>query len=227
MNTVVTSTESSSADAKRALLAERQRRFADLETRGIARAEMLQSDALGAGDRVLASGEALDRAGNEAVQRRTGRATAEDLRRLGLAPPRPVRGDSALPTADFGYTIPVDAALVEGLGSVSAAGIASRGLRFDSLRGAVVTVPADGRIAFAAPFRGQDGVVIIDHGGGMVSLLLGVASALPRGETVRRGQPLGRALGPVTVELRRDGRPISPAFIAASSVALSNGGNSR
>jgi hypothetical protein len=59
------------------------------------------------------------------------------------------------------------------------------------------------------------------------SLILGVASDRPRGTEVRRGEPLGRALGPIGVELRRDGVPISPAFIAASSVPLSNGGNSR
>ncbi len=87
--------------------------------------------------------------------------------------------------------------------------------------------PADGKIVFAAPFRGQDGVVIIDHGGGWTSLLLGVASEKPRGTKVRRGELLGRALGPIGVELRRNGVPVSPALIAASSVPLSNGGDNR
>jgi len=87
--------------------------------------------------------------------------------------------------------------------------------------------PADGTIAFAAPFRGEDGLVIIDHGGRWTSLLLGVASDRPRGTRVKRGEPLGRALGPVGVELRRGGVPVSPALIAASSVPLSNGGSSR
>ena len=90
-----------------------------------------------------------------------------------------------------------------------------------------VTVPADGTILFAAPFRNEDGVVIIDHGGGWTSLLLGVASDRPRGSQVQRGEPLGRALGTIGVELRRKGRPVSPALIAASSVPLSNGGKSR
>jgi septal ring factor EnvC (AmiA/AmiB activator) len=138
-----------------------------------------------------------------------------------------MRGDSPLPPGDFAYSLPVGAPLLDGLGSVDRSGIVSRGLSFATGRGAEVTVPADGTIAFAAPFRGNDGVVIIDHGGGWTSLLLGVASDRPRGTKVRRGEPLGRALGTIGVELRRNGRPISPALIAASSVPLSNGGNNR
>ena len=87
--------------------------------------------------------------------------------------------------------------------------------------------PADGEVVFAAPYRGQDGIVIIDHPDGWTSLLLGISSAKPKGSKVRRGEFLGRALGPLGVELRRDGVPVSPALIAASSVPLSNGGDNR
>ena len=224
-----------SADAARASLvgerdqlARRQQRFAALEAAAAAtRAATLQGEAFGAGDRVLASSENLDQARDDAARRRAGLASAAALLPLGLAPPRPVRGDAPLPAHDFAYSLPLDAPLVDGLGSVSPAGIASRGLRFGNARGAAVIAPADGKILFAAPYRGQDGIVIIDHGRGWTSLLLGVASKVPRGAAVRRGQPLGQALGPVGVELRQAGRPVSPAFIAASSIALSNGANSR
>ena len=223
-----------SADAARASLAgernqlaRRQQRFATLEAAAATRAATLQGEAFGAGDRVLASGENLDQAGDDAARRRAGLTSAAALLPLGLAPPRPVRGDAPLPAHDFAYSLPLDAPLVDGLGSVSPAGIASRGLRFGNARGAAVIAPADGKILFAAPYRGEDGIVIIDHGRGWTSLLLGVTSNVPRGAAVRRGQPLGRALGPVGVELRQAGRPVSPAFIAASSIALSNGANSR
>ena len=208
-------------------LTRRKQRFAELETTVAKRAARLAGEAFGAGDRVLASSEALEAAGNEAEARRSARTTAAALARLDFAPARPMRGDSALPPTDFPYSLPVAAPLIDGLGSVNRAGIISRGLRFDTPRGASVIVPADGKIAFAAPYRGQDGLVIIDHGHGWTSLLLGVASDRPRGTEVRRGEFLGRALGPIGVELRRDGRPISPAFIAASSVPLSNGDNNR
>jgi hypothetical protein len=91
--------------------------------------------------------------------------------------------------------------------------------------GAPVIVPADGKV-FAAPFGGQDGIVIIDHPGGWTSLLLGVASDKPCGSRSAAGV-LGRSLGPLGVELRRNGVPISPALIAASSVPLSNGSDNR
>lgn len=208
-------------------LARREQRFAELEAKAATRAARLSGEAFGAGDRVLASREALEAAGSEASERQSARAAASALVSLEFAPARPMRGDSALPATDFSYSLPVSARLADGLGSVNRAGIVSRGLRFDTDRGASVIVPADGKIVFAAPYRGQDGLVIIDHGKGWTSLLLGVASDRPRGTEVRRGEFLGRALGPVGVELRRDGRPISPAFIAASSVPLSNGGNNR
>jgi septal ring factor EnvC (AmiA/AmiB activator) len=224
----------SGADAARAelarnrnLLARRQQRFVELEDKATKRASQLAGEAFNVGDRVLASGEALDAAGSEAAARRSARSTAAALAGLDFAPARPMRGDSALPPSEFAYSLPVPDPLIDGLGSVNRAGIVSRGLRFDTARGAAIRVPADGKIVFAAPFRGQDGIVIIDHGKGWTSLFLGVASDQPRGAEVRRGDLLGRALGQIGVELRRDGVPISPAFIAASSVPLSNGGNSR
>jgi septal ring factor EnvC (AmiA/AmiB activator) len=69
-------------------------------------------------------------------------------------------------------------------------------------------------IRFSGPFRDYDGVLIIDHGGGWISLLVNVTSTLQPGEKVRRGDPVGRALGPLLVELSQNGRRISPALIA-------------
>jgi septal ring factor EnvC (AmiA/AmiB activator) len=211
----------------RRTLAERQQRFAALESKAAELASRLSGEALGAGDRVLASGETLSRAGIEAAERRTALRAAAEVAALGLAPARPMRGDSSLPALDIAYSLPAAATLTDGLGTISRSGIVSRGLRFDTSRGAAVIAPADGQILFAEPYRGQDGVVIIDHGNGWTSLLLAVASDKPKGTKVRRGEYLGRALGPVGVELRRNGLPISPALIAASSVPLSNGGDNR
>lgn len=211
----------------RKMLADRRRRFAALEAKAAARAAELASEAFGAGDRVLASDEAVAFAGSEAAERRAARAAAARVAALEFAPPRPMRGDSALPPSDFGYSLPVEALLTEGLGSVSRAGITSRGIRFATSRGVPVIVPADGTVTFAAPYRGQDGIVIIDHPDGWTSLLLGVSSQQPKGAKVRRGEVLGRTLGPLGVELRRHGVPVSPALIAASSVPLSNAGDYR
>ena len=208
-------------------LAKRRERFAELEAKASERAARLSGDAFGAGDRVLASDEALALASGEAAERQGARQVATRVARLDFAPARPLRGDSALPPQDFGYSLPVDAPLLSGLGTVDRAGIVSRGLRFNTGRGAPVIAPADGEVVFAAPFRGQDGIVIINHADGWTTLLLGVSSERPRGSKVRRGEFLGRTLGPLGVELRRNGVPISPALIAASSVPLSNSSESR
>ncbi len=213
--------------ASRKLLDQRRQKFAELEAAATDRASQLAGEAFGAGDRVLASDEVLALASSDAGARRSAQAVAARLADLDFAPARPMRGDSALPPSDFAYSLPVDAPLVEGLGSVNKAGISSRGLRFATLKGAAVIAPADGEIAFAAPFRGNDGIIVINHAGGRTSLLLGVSSEKPRGSKVRRGEFIGRALGPLGVELRLNGIPQSPALIAASSVPLSNGGNSR
>jgi septal ring factor EnvC (AmiA/AmiB activator) len=224
----------SQADAARAQLTKgreeltrRQQRFSELETKASERAERLAGKAFGAGDRVLASDEALALTASEAAEQRAARQVAARLAQENFAPARPMRGDSALPPVDFAYSLPSESPLLDGLGSVSRTGIASRGLKFATRRGTPVIAPADGKILFAAPYRGQDGIVIIDHRGGWTSLILGIASEKPKGSKVRRGEFLGRALGPLGVELRRDGVPVSPALIAASSVPLSNRGDNR
>jgi hypothetical protein len=54
-----------------------------------------------------------------------------------------------------------------------------------------------------------------------MTLLLNVASPLRAADRVRIGDSVGRALGPIGVELSQNGRQISPALIAGSSRTLS------
>jgi septal ring factor EnvC (AmiA/AmiB activator) len=113
--------------------------------------------------------------------------------------------------------------VVEGLANVDQSGVRARGITLSTSRGAPVTAPADGTVRFSGPFRDYDGVLIIDHGGGWMSLIVNVGSALRPGDRVALGQPVGRALGPLQVELSQNGRRISPALIAGSSQTLSKG----
>lgn len=202
---------------------DRQRaRFAELEQRALSRQATLSGQAFGAGDTTLVGGEALASLDDEAARRRAGQAAAHELALLDPLPPRPGAPEGQASTPPFAYQLPIDAAVVTGLGSVDANGVRSRGLMLRTGRGASILVPADGRIVFAGPYRRADGVVIIDHGGGWMSLLVNVATDLPKGSTVHRGDPLGRTLGPLQVELSKGGTNVSPAFIAASSAMLSN-----
>jgi murein hydrolase activator len=218
-----------SASAARTRLAEaraeletRQQRFAQLEAKAAEKAESLGAGAVGAGDVLVASTESEARILGEGTRRRAEIRLAAELGGLPAAPARPWAAKPAAPPIN--YMLPVAAPLSEGLGAVSDTGIRSRGLTLQAYRGAEVRVPADGTIAFAGAFRRHDGVVIIDHGRGWMSLLTGVRADRRKGERVGQGEPLGRAIGPVSVELSTNGRPVSAALIAGSSQLLSNRG---
>ena len=196
----------------------RQQAFAALEAKAGERAARLGVGVVGASDVLIASSESAARIRSEWERRRAELRLAADLGALPAAPPRP--GKAQLPRPPLQYQLPVAAKVVEGIGSVSDTGIRARGLTLQAYAGQDVLVPANGSIAFAGPFRRHDGVVIIDHGGGWMTLMTGVRTDLRKGDRVKLGKKLGRALGPVTVELSTNGSPVSAALIAGSSQLL-------
>ncbi len=108
------------------------------------------------------------------------------------------------------YRLPVAGPVLAGFGEPLPSGARSRGATIAARPGSLVVAPAPGRIAFAGLYRNYGAIAIIDHGGGQVSLVTGLASNIARiGDVVAGGGPLGRA-GPsgITVELRQDGRPV-------------------
>jgi len=115
------------------------------------------------------------------------------------------------------YRLPAVGNIVSGLGEVTASGLRSRGLTIETIAGAQVVAPADGRVAFAGPYRSYGTILIIEHDGGWTSLitdLVGLTVAV--GDELRQGEPVGRtgADNPrITVELRRDGKPIDIAAL--------------
>ena len=213
--------------ARRAELFDKQTRFAALEQAATRRAAGLRASAAGAEDQWLAGGESLldlrGAAEVEAEAKRSARRIAAEP----LASPRPVAPDSRPAAPPLAYTLPTRAAVIEGLGSVSAAGVRSRGIRFATPRGSALTAPAAGTVLFANAYREHDGVIVIDHGKGWTSVLIDVAPSVRRGQRVAAGAPLGRALGDVQLELRERGQPRSAALIAGSSGLLSNGRKTR
>ena len=198
--------------ARRAVLAGLEQRAAELaRTRG--------SQALGAGDVALVSEDRFVAVRQNAVSVAQSRKLANDLAALGPAPL--ATGDSG-PAPPFAYRLPAEAPVTSGMGAVSANGVRSRGITLATRRGTPLAVPASGTILFAGPFRDYDGVVIIDHGGGWKSVIVNAGSKLRKGMAVRMGDSLGVALGPVEVQLQREGNLSSPALIAGSSGVLSN-----
>jgi septal ring factor EnvC (AmiA/AmiB activator) len=209
--------------ASRDMLAQRKQEFAALEAQAMQLAASRGGEALGVGDVALARGEEAEQLSSEAQRSRDASAMGGALARMPAPRPRP-EGDHASPIAALRYQMPANAPVTEGLGSVASNGVRSRGLTLATARGAPVIVPATGVVRFAGPFRSYDSVVIIDHGGGWMSLLLNVSSQKHEGDRVTAGEPLGRALGRIGVELSRNGRHLSPALIAGSSQSLSKSG---
>jgi septal ring factor EnvC (AmiA/AmiB activator) len=208
-------------------LVNRRRQFAALEQRALRMASASGGQALSAGDVAIAAGENLERLRGSASGNRSALALAAALANAEPAPARPVGPDGQRPAPPFAYQLPASAAVTEGLDAVNASGVRSRGLTLATFRGAPVTSPAQGLVKFAGPFRDYDGILIIDHGHGWMSLIVNVATDLKPGERVAADQPVGRALGPIAVELSQNGRRISPALIAGSSPTLSNPGEGR
>lgn len=203
-------------------LATQRQRFAELERKAIAQSLAARGEALQSGDVAMAAAEQVEKIRNQQATGQSARQVAARLAAEPPAAPRPTRS-GAQPPVPFPYVLPLRAPIVEGLGAVDDSGVRSRGVTFASARGTEVVAPASGTVRFSGPFRGYDGVLIIDHGRGWVSLVVNVTSPLQVGQQVRLGEPIGRALGVVEVQLSADGRRLSPALIAGSYGTLSKG----
>lgn len=119
----------------------------------------------------------------------------------------------ATSTPKLAWIMPVSGRLVSGFGAQSPTGLTT-GVSLAPAGGAQVISPADGRVAFAGPYRGYGTIVIVEHSGGWTTLVTNLGRVTARvGDKVVQGSPLGVA-GPgrpvLTVELRRDGTPVNP-----------------
>jgi septal ring factor EnvC (AmiA/AmiB activator) len=205
----------------------RRQQFASLEAQALKAFASARGQALGAGDVALAAGEDVAQLRGGEAGSRAAWAIASGLAATDVAPPRPLAPEGGRSSVPFDYQLPAAAPVIDGLGSVNANGVRSRGVTLKTGRGTPVIAPAAGIVRFSGPFRSNDGVVIIDHGGGWMSLIVGVASPVKVGARISLGDPLGQALGPIEVELSQNGRRVSPALIAGSSQTLSNSAKGR
>lgn len=210
--------------ASRERLERRKVELAALESEALELAERSGGEAVGAGDVLISRDEQAALLEQRAVSSRRAFANASRLVRLGQAPARP--GARPPPPPPIRYRMPAAAPVVEGLGNIGESGVRSRGITLATRRGAEVVAPADGIILFSGPFGNYDGIVILDHGRAWRSVLVNVGSATAKGSRVGIGDRLGTALGPVEVQLRHRGKPVSAALIAGSSQLLSKAAKS-
>ncbi|WP_051531529.1 murein hydrolase activator EnvC family protein [Sphingomonas sp. URHD0057] len=209
-------------------LSAKRQQFASLEQRSIERALASGSRALGTGDTAIAAGENVERLRGAEVSSRDAVRLAAEVAALDPAPPRPAEAEPGPGAgAPFAYRLPAEARVTEGLGSVNDSGVQSRGLTLATARGTQLSAPASGTVRFSGPFRDYDGILVLDHGNGWMTLIVNLSSPLAAGARVSLGDPVGRALGPIQVELSQNGRRVSPALIAGSSATLSKDSKGR
>jgi septal ring factor EnvC (AmiA/AmiB activator) len=191
----------------------RRMALAALEAQQRARSEGLAQSAIFESDKALAFGEQA-RALAELQGTRAFQAQLRGrLEQLAEPPARPVNSGAVAGAA--AYRLPVQGRLLSGTGELSDAGVHARGLTLEAGPEAEVIAPAAGRVVFAGPFRRYGRVVILDHGGGLTTTVTALGTlGVKVGDQVARGASLGRtgpARATVSVELRRDGRPVAIA----------------
>ncbi|WP_201781052.1 murein hydrolase activator EnvC family protein [Sphingomonas sp. Leaf343] len=204
----------------RARLERERRELAALEASHRGRALALGRGAITESDRALALGEEARDLIDRMTEDGEGQAVVAGLSRLPGPVARPMAVGVLGPPAPRGVLrMPVAGRLVTGFGEISEAGVRSRGLSFVTAPGATVVAPAGGRVRYARRFGDYGMIVVIDHGDGWTSLLSGLSRVgVKAGAEVAQGQTIGRAVGgeqlPLTVEVRRRGRPIDAAALA-------------
>ena len=187
-----------------------------LKSQDLSRSALAESDrAIGLGERARDLVDNMQETTSDAT---TARALAA------LAGPLPRPGEATEPSLSWSggsapYRVPVTGKLVTGFGEVSSdAGVTSRGLTWAVPGGADISAPAAGKIVFAGQFRDYGKIVVIDHGGGWSTLLIGLGSlSVTTGQRIGQGALVGAAPQGddrrVTAELRRKGRPIDPVAL--------------
>ena len=115
--------------------------------------------------------------------------------------------------------LPVRGELVNQFGTPrEESGAPWKGLFIRSITGETVHAIADGRVVYADWLRGFGNLLIVDHGGGYMSLYANNEGLLRQvGEMVRSGDPVahvgasgGHEESGLYFELRRDGKPFDP-----------------
>ena len=114
--------------------------------------------------------------------------------------------------------LPVRGELVNQFGTPRDEGTAWKGLFIRCITGETVHAVADGRVVYADWLRGFGNLLILDHGGGYMSLYANNEGLLRQvGDKVRSGDPIaqvgasgGSAESGLYFELRRDGKPFDP-----------------
>ena len=117
-----------------------------------------------------------------------------------------------------GLSRPAAGRLVRAWGDRTAGGGKSESLVIATRAGAQVTSPVDGQVVYSKLFRTYGRLLIVETSDGYHILLSGMAeSYVTEGQRVKRGEPVARMVNRVSpepelsLEVRKDGKPMDPA----------------
>jgi septal ring factor EnvC (AmiA/AmiB activator) len=137
-------------------------------------------------------------------------------RRASPAPPSPAKVDAAIPVGSL--NLPLVGSVLAGYGGTMPDGHRSQGLLIAGAAGAEVHAVSGGRVAYADWLKGYGLLIILDHGGGWMTLYAFNDALLKKtGDTVSAGEAIstvgssgrpGRSA--VYFELCRNGQPQDP-----------------
>ena len=117
--------------------------------------------------------------------------------------------------------LPVAGEIVELFGKPDLIGLTAKGITIATRGGANVVAAFDGKVLYAGPFRKYGEILIITHGEGFSSLLIGMSSIhVKTGQDLLGGEPVGvmtkssstgtKLNQRLYIELRKHGKPIDP-----------------
>lgn len=130
--------------------------------------------------------------------------------------PSPAKADAAIPLGPL--NLPLVGTVLAGYGGTMPDGHRSQGLLIAGAAGAEVHAVSGGRVAYADWLKGYGLLIILDHGGGWMTLYAFNDALLKKaGDTVRAGEAIstvgssgGQGRSAVYFELRRNGQPQDP-----------------
>ena len=117
--------------------------------------------------------------------------------------------------------LPVKGKIVKLFGQIDPIGLTTKGITISTRPGARVVASFDGRVIYAGPFRTYGNILIIDHGEGFNTLLVGLGYIeVKTDQVILGGEPVGKMeTVPIKnkeinqklyIELRKHGKPIDP-----------------
>jgi len=131
------------------------------------------------------------------------------------------QGDLKFAAAKGSLPLPARGTIAQSFDQLLATGQKSKGITIETLKGATVIAPHEGRVVFAGNFRTYGLLLIIDHGEGYHTLLAGMENINGVvGQWILKGEPVGQMAASETssnsrqklyVEFRQQGKPINPA----------------